>query len=282
MTTMTTTGKPRVWLPDGEGKLVVQPVTNESIAIRALGTVGADEATNAYRVPIVTDDPSATWVAEGEEIAPSAASLAEDADYFHKIAGLTVASQELISDASPNIAQVVLNGLGRDIAHKLDAAFFGKRGSDTKAPRGLNDITGVNAINAGAKFTSLDPFIDAVYAAEAKGATLAAFVANPADALTVAKIKDRSDSQRSLLAPDPTQAGARLISGVPLMASPAVARGTIWGLPQERVLIAVRDRVTLTKDVSAYFTSDRVAIKATMRVTFLYPHPGAIQKITAA
>lgn len=56
--------------------------------------------------------------------------------------------------------------------------------------------------------------------------------------------------------------------------------GTIWGLPNAgRIVIAIREDVSLVRDASVYFTSDRVAIRATMRVTTLFPHPASIVKV---
>lgn len=282
MTTMTTTDEARAWLPEDVGTLVVQPVQAASVAIQVMGSVLTDGAVNSYRVPIVKTDPTASWVGEGEEITETAADLDEDADTFHKLAGLTVVSRELADDTNPSATEQIGLGLSRDLARRLDSAFFGTRAENTKAPRGLGDIKDVNAISAGSTFSSLDPFTDAIYAAESVGATLAGFVANPTDALAVAKIKDQAGSQRNLLSADPTQPGRRLVSGVPIYSSPAVAAGTIWGLPSERIVIPMRTDPRLDVDESVFFTSDRVAIRATLRVTFLYPHPAAIQKITTA
>lgn len=54
----------------------------------------------------------------------------------------------------------------------------------------------------------------------------------------------------------------------------------MWGIPRDRVLVVVRDDPRVEVDRGVYLTSDRVAIKATMRVGFAFPHPAAIVKIT--
>lgn len=278
---LTTAPQPKAWLPDDIGSLVIQPVQASSVAIQAAGSVSAAAHTDAYRAPIVAEDPTAAWVAEGEEIPASTATLGEVADTFHKLAGLTVISRELAEDSSPDVAQQVGQGLGRDIARKLDSAFFGARGDNALQPLGLGDLKDANTIAAGTTIKNLDPFLAAIAAAENVGATLNAFVANPADALALAQLKDQTGSQRPLLGPDPTEATRRVLSGVPLLTSPAVAAGTVWGIPSGRVIVAIREDVLLARDESVYFTSDRIALRATMRVTFLHPHEKAIQKITA-
>lgn len=289
--TMTSTGQPQAWLHSAVGNLIIRPLQAQSVALRAATMVRIGEASNAFRIPVVTEDPAVAWVAEAEEIPAAGNKIAEDADVFHKLAGLTTVSSEFLNDSSPAVAEVVTKGLARSLALKLDGAFFDKRGTDTKAPRGLGDIDGVNVIQAGAKLTSLDPFSGAVYAAsEAGGATLSAFVTHPQVGLQLAQLKEKDDSRRPLLQPDPTggdgvtEAGtvtpAARIAGVPLWTTPACPKNIVWGIPTDSVVVALRQDLTLTKDDSVYFTSDVTAVRAITRVTTVFGHPAAIQKIT--
>lgn len=290
-TNMVTTSQPRAFLNSAVGNLIVRPLQAQSVALRAATMVRIDEASNSFRVPVVTEDPAVAWVAEGEEIPASGAKLAEDTDLFHKLAGLTTVSSEFLNDSSPAVAEIVTKGLARSLALKLDTAFFGKRGTDTKAPRGLGDIDGVNTIAAGAKIASLDPFTQAIYAAaKTGGATLNSFVAHPDDALMLAQLKDEANSNRALLQPDPTkgdpttEAGtvtpAATIAGVPMWITPACPKGTIWGIPKDSVVVALRKDLEVTKNDSVYYTSDVTAVRALARVTTVFGHPAAIQKIT--
>lgn len=276
---MNTNQTPSTWLPDADGRLVIQPVEAESVAVQAVGATMAAAGTSGYRVPIVAADPSAGWVAEGAEIPVSDAELDEATDKFRKLAGLTIVSRELANDSSPQAAEEVGKGIARDIAKQLDAGFFGDGDGTGVAPAGLGSLSGVNALDAGTTWGDLDVFTEAVYAAEGVGATLDSFVANPADALALAQLRDADGSNRTLLQVDPTQPTRRLIGGVPLLVSPHVDAGTIWGLPADRVVVAIREDVEITRDASAYFSSDRIAVRGIMRGTFLYPHEAAIQRI---
>ena len=56
--------------------------------------------------------------------------------------------------------------------------------------------------------------------------------------------------------------------------------GTIWGLPKDRAIVVIRDNADVEADSSPFFSSDRVAIRAKLRVSFGWPHPAAIAKIT--
>jgi HK97 family phage major capsid protein len=268
-------------LPEQYGDLIVQPVQAASIAtkVATVVTTGAHD----FHLPIVTADAGAAWVAEGDEIAPSDAAFAELVVTPRKLAGLTIVSRELAEDSTPAAAQVVGNSLARDMARKLDVAFFGNLALPAPAGLGALPTTGagaVSAVDAGAAFTDADPFAEALAAAEQVGATLTSFVANPADALALAKVKEATGSNKPLLGADPTAATRRVVLGVPLRVSPAVAAGTVWGIPAERVMVVLRDDVRLESSSDAYFSTDRVGVKATMRVGFAFPHPAAVVKIS--
>lgn len=276
----TTSQTPRTWLPEQTGDLVLRPVEAASVAITAVGNVVAPTGTGAYRVPVVNADPSAAWTAEGSEIAVSDIDLDETADQFHKLAGLSVISRELADDSDPGVAEQIGQGLARDIATRLDESFFGSRGSSTLQPQGLEDLDGVTVHSAGSAWSNSDAFTSAQYGAEAVGAHLAAFIAHPADALALAQVKQADGSNLPLLSASATEATQRVIGGVPLLTSPAVTEGTVWGLPADgRIVIVVREDIRVERDGSAYFSSDRIGIRATMRSTVLYPHAAAIQKI---
>lgn len=264
--------------PDQIEQLIVQPVEAASVALQAatLVTTGATRT----KIPRVTADPSASWVAEGEEIGTTDPTVDDITVTPEKLAGLVVVSNEAAEDTSPAAADMIGDGLSRDIAKKLDAAFFGSSPSGSVQPEGLEDLDGVTEIEAGAAWEDLDPFAAAMSNTEGHGLTVSHFVANPADALALAQLKESSASIRPLLGADATSVTRRLIQGVPLLVSSAVTPGTIWGIPQQRAVVVRRTDVNLDVDTSAYFTSYRTAIRAVMRVGFGFTDPVTIQKVT--
>jgi HK97 family phage major capsid protein len=281
MVVKTSTTNVRGITPDQTSDLIVLPVERASVAIQA-STVIATEATRTH-IPLVTEDPSAAWVAEGDEIGASDPKLDDVIVEPAKIAGLTVVTNELARDSSPAAQNIIGDGLSRDIARKIDLAYFGSRGTNLVQPKGLGDLTGFTAVTAGTTWTNLDPFAEAIANADGLGLTVDSFVANPADALALAKLKETTTgSNKPLLGSDPTAATRRLLQGVPLLTSPGVAPGTVWGIPKVRAIVVRRLDVELDIDSSAYFTSDRTAIRAVMRVSFAFPHAAAIQKIKLA
>lgn len=118
--------------------------------------------------------------------------------------------------------------------------------------------------------------------AESLGLSIGAFVANPADILDLSTLKESASSRRGLFTPSATDATTRQIAGIRRLASSAVTVNTEWGIPRLRSVVVQRTNVDLAVDRSAHFTSDRTAIRATMRIGWAFPQPAAIQKIKRA
>lgn len=275
---MNTSSAPGTFKPAHVHELLIKPLLNESVALQVANVleVGGDHGPNSIRVPIVSQDPAASWTEEGTEIAPSDAAFDEVVAAFSKLAGLTIVSSELAEDTDPGAIGLVGQGLARDMARRLDLAFFGDL--PAPAPAGLGSLT-TGTIDAGTEWVNLDAFEAAIAGAETVGATITSFVANPADALELAQLKESSGSNRGLLQPDPTSITGRIIAGRPLHTSPAVEQGTVWAIPSDRTVIALRKNAEIKIDESAFFTSDQVAIRAVTRAAFAFAHEEAVQKI---
>lgn len=261
--------------PEAVAELLVQPVISGSVASQ-VSTVIQTPA-SSFRVPVVTADPTAAWTKEGQEINPSDIELDEAVAEFSKLAGLSIITSELMNDSSPAAQGAIGAGLARDLSRKLDAAFFGN--TTTNGPSGLASLAGVSVVQAGTAIENTDPFVGAQSMAELVGAEITHFVAHPTDALALAQVKRGTGSNEPLLQPDPTKPSRRTVSGVPLLVSPAVSQGTIFGVPQDRVYVAMREDAEVSSDSSVFYTSDRVAVRAKLRAGFAFPHEEAIVKI---
>jgi len=262
-----------VLTPEEVGTLVVQPVEKASVATQVATVVHT--TSHSFRIPLITADSSAAWTPEGEEITPSVPGVDEIDVVPKKLAALAIISNELAADSSsPEATQVVGDSIARDLARKIDAAFFAYATAD--GPNGIASVTNRQYILSGG-FANFDPFEEAISAAETVGATVTAWITSPATALQLAKVKKLSTgSNESVLQPDPTLATRRQVAGVPLYVSPAVAPDEVWGIDRTRTFVVMRQDVDLVVDASAYFSSDRTGIRATMRLGFGFPHPEAV------
>ena len=280
--TATTSNVAALLRPEQVADLLVKPVLALSVAAHPEVARVVRTTSTTLRIPMVNADPVAAWVTEGQEIGVSDATIAELDVTPSKLAGLTLITNELAADSSPEAAQVVGDGLARDIARKLDAAFFGNLAAP--APAGIEALPttagNVQTVAAGTAFADLDPFAEAQALAENVGATVTAFVANPTDALALATLKGGTGMNSPLLGQDPSQPTRRQILGVPLLVSPAVTAGHVWALDGSRNYVVLREDATVTVDPSPFFTSDRTAVRAVMRAGLGWAHPAAVVRIT--
>jgi HK97 family phage major capsid protein len=268
--------------PEQVGPLVVQPVQQLSVALQAATLLST--ASHEMRIPIVLEDVSSAWTAEGADITLDDPSVDEIIVTPKKLASLTLISNEQANDTSPAAAQLVGESIARDLSRKLDSAFFGN--TVANGPDGLLSVAGVHGVDS--DLTNVDGFTDAEYDILAAGGRVTAWCANANTARDLAKLKRFTgadlNSLEPLLQPDPTMAGRRTINGVPLYVVPgtAIADGEVWGFDSSRVFAVMRSDVTLAVDPSWAFGKDSVAVRATMRVAFGFPHPAAIAHIGPA
>ncbi|MFH5821731.1 phage major capsid protein [Georgenia sp. AZ-5] len=280
--TNTTSSASAILRPEDVHELLVRPALNMAVVGQERVSTLVRTNSTTYRVPLVTADPTAEWVAEGQEITPTDMTLAEVNITPKKLAGLSIITRELADDSSPDARRAVGEGLARDMARKLDTAFLSVV-TDPDAPDGIADLTGTTNFNSGAAtWTNLDAFARAVSNAADVGARITAFLMHPSELLALTQLKEGSGSNKPLLGPDPTVGGATTVFGTPIYVSSYLATGVVYGVDRTRVLLVVRDDAKVETDSSVFFTSDRLAVKATMRVGFGFTHPASVVKITRA
>lgn len=279
MTLLTTSTNVAGITPAQYGPLIIQPVTQASVAMSAATLIATGSST--FLVPVLRHDVGSAWVAEGAEIAPSDALFDEIVVTPAKVAGLSIISVELANDSSPDAQTLVGNSIARSIAKTIDKAWLQTMAAP--APSGLTGLSGANApsaVSAGTAWSSTDPFAEAISDVEVSGGTVTAFIAHPADVLALAKLKAGSQLATPLLGLNATTAEDRSILGVPLISNNQATQGTIWGIAGDRVITVMRTDMTLAVSTDAYFSSDRVGIKVTLRIGFAFPAPASIAKIS--
>lgn len=267
------------FLPEDYGNLLVATASTMSVALQTTNVVRT--GSTEFRIPLVTAEAAAAWYDEGADITLDDATLAEEIVRPRKVAGLSKISNELAADSNPAAANVIGESLARSISTKIDAALFGTDDGTLTAPKGLGafldaDLTLVTGPTA---WADIDPFIEAQFKVAAAGGNLTAFIANPADAETLAKLKRDATSNEPLLAPDANSATRRSIAGVELYVSPAVPEGTVYGIDGTRLYTVIRQDVAVETDGSVFFGSDSTAVRSIARVAFGYAHPKSIARI---
>lgn len=277
-------------LPDDYGRLIVRPLQRASVALEVTTAVKTDA--HEWRAPVVTDDATANWYSENDDMSGNDPVFAEVTAIPRKIGSVIKISSELAEDSSPEAGEQVGLSIARGIAKKLDLTFFGdltQKDGDPPVqvpgdptPKGLETIA-ESALTLIDTMTSdwivLDPFADAIADVEDEGGTIDHFVAHPTDFKKLLKLKRESGSNEPLLGADPTRPTRRMIYGVPLHSSPGVTPGTIWGIDSNFTYTIVRSDITLERSTERYFENDQVAVKARMRGDFVFTHPKSLAKI---
>ncbi|MGW4019929.1 phage major capsid protein [Streptomyces sp. NPDC005009] len=265
-------------LPPEYGELVTKPVEAISVAMQA-GTV-VNTSTRDYRIPVLASDVTVGAVAEGAEITPSDAVFDEVVVTPAKFAGLSIISREMADDSDPSAGDQVGRSIARQIANSVDNALLNSLAAPN--PAGLSSLSGISTVEAPVTYANLDPFEHALSLSEAAGGNVTAWVTNAATALEIAQLKTASGSNQALLNGDLTADGRRTILGRPVFVSPYAPADVVYGVSRDDMLIVVRDDTRVEIDKSAYFTSDRVAVKGTMRVGFAFPRAAAHVRIQNA
>jgi HK97 family phage major capsid protein len=276
MTLLTSAGGSSILTPEQVQALVVEPLTRASVAMQISTVISTD--THTTRFPVVISDASSGWTPEGHEIDVSDPSINEIECTPKKLAALVVVSNELLADSNPNAATVVGESIVRDLARKVDRAFFDATTAD--GPDGLESLVDAQEVNAGAGFTDLDAFSEALSKLDQVDSSLdRAWVMHPATMLELSQIKLGSDFNAPLLGPDASSPTKRAILGVPSFWEPTIPEGRVWLVPKAKSYVVMRTDTTVVADTSAFFSSDRVGIRASLRVGYAFPHEQALVRI---
>ncbi|BDY27535.1 phage major capsid protein [Mycolicibacterium mageritense] len=266
-------GLQTAWTPEDYGKLVDLVIAAKSIAFRAGTVISTDKET--FRTPLLVADPAVGWYAENTQITLEDPDTDELVIVPKAVKGLTQISNEAANDSNPGVADQVARGLARNVAKKIDAAFFGN--TITNGPSGLLSLAGVNVVDTGTvQLTSLDPFHEAKAAALADGAEISVFILAPDVALTLSKAKTATGSNQGLL--DNVGDGVRL-AGVPVLVSNDVAAGNAWGLDSSQILVVQRTGTEIATSKDSAFAYDAVQVRALARVGFGFVNPAGVVRL---
>lgn len=258
--------------PEDYGKLIDTEVDAKSVAFQAATVVNTDK--HQVRFPVLLSDPETGWYQENTPITLVDPETNEIVVVPSKVAGLTQVSNEAVDDTDPAVAAIIGQALARDIGKKIDAAFFGN--TVANGPSGLLSVAGVQVVDTGAGWTTLDYVHDAKSQAMANGAELSHIVLAPDVALALSKAKTGTGSNQGLL--QTVDDGIKL-AGLIALVSPAVSAGNAWALDSSQVMTVRRKGTTVRQSKDAAFGSDATQIRAVSRVGFGFANPAGIVRL---
>src|SRR5699024_2900083 len=145
------------------------------------------------------------------------------------------------------------------LVDKIDAALFAA--STTDGPSGLPSLTNVSEVDSGGTFSNYDHFAAAISASEEAGGQVGHFLMSPATALTLAKLKQSSDSNMPMLGTAATDALDRRILGVPVLVSAHCPDGDVWAMPTTTAFVVQSGGAEIAADTSVHFQEYMIAVR---------------------
>jgi HK97 family phage major capsid protein len=296
-------------VPDEAAREVLTALQAEAVAFRA-GVRQVEATGNPIRFPRITSDPSASWIAENDQIPEADMQTGQLVATPRKLASRIVVSNELLADAatSPTIVELLFQRLVQSLALAFDKALF--EGSGTvNEPLGLRDRDDIGVISMGtngAAFSSLDQFAEALRLIETANGKASAVVMHPRTWGDLLKLKETSTSIRPVLieaAGSPSEAPTRSIFGVPVFLTSQVSTTETQGTSTNATSVYVFDNraiftvlwasrtigdrvmnngsveIRVDLDSSRLFDRDQSELRAVLRADVVVPHPTAVVRI---
>jgi len=283
---------------------VLDTLTLESTFLRSgvNQIVLRDGLGQSLTIPTTTVDATTYNLTAGSAITASDPTIGTTVATPRKYAAITAISNEVLSDAHPDVLAGVGRSLIKSVARAFDLEAYTGSGT-APAITGLANVASIGTVSMGtngAALTNVDPFADAIGAIRASGGNPSAVVVGSRTATALSKLKVDGSSNLPLLVAGGTQAGVPQatplsISGVAVYVSDQLpaneTQGTatncqsafVYDASQVHAVFRRRtdggELISLERDSSAGFTSDLTYLRAVLRATVAVPHAGAVCKI---
>ena len=243
---------------------VLDHLSTQSVLLRAGARVVPVTGRVAH-IPRVLTDGTATWTAEGAEIA-SSAPTGDTLDLSPKaLKNVVSLSAESVEDSPVGELDAVGLALTRSIATAIDVKAFSADAATALAPAGLRSTA--TALPTAISAITIDALIMAVGAVEAVGAVANAIFLNPTDLTALRLVKTApTGSNMPVLQPDLQAAGAERIAGAILWSTPGLPAGVALVGDAAQVVVGIRRDIEVAFSSDALFTSDSVAARVTSRL----------------
>lgn len=269
--THTTGSSAKAWAPDLY-TFAPETVLENALIFAITNVAGRIEGDAPSMRVAYADDADAGFVDEGAEIPESEPDLAEALVYTKKFAQLIRITREQYSQAGTDdhLAQSV----ARAMITKADNALIAQTapvGPAVAPVAGLVNTAGLVTKTVG---TNLDELIDLESTVRANRAMPGGWVLAPTTWAALRKMKIGTDYNSNLLGAGTDNAEPRLLS-LPVLVNPEVPAYSGLLIDRSAIVSAVSD-LTIATDPSAYFSSDSIAVRATMRTGHAVVRPDRI------
>ena len=242
---------------------------NELVVMRQVARTITISAASV-KIPRLTDSVTAAWTDEATAIAPSQPAFDQVTFTPHKLAALTLVSNELLGDSAVAVESLLAQLFAEKIAEVEDLAFF--KGNVTGQPKGIMTEAGITRIpTAATDVISADEIIALYDALPPAYRASATWVMNPATMGAIRGIKDPPLYQYLLIS-NMVGDTPNTIFGRPVLLSgniDTIAAGKdviLFGNLARAYYIVDRLGLEVQRSVDRYFEQDITAFRAIKRV----------------
>jgi HK97 family phage major capsid protein len=224
------------------------------------------------KIPTELTRPAGTATAEGATLAVSDPTFGDKSLKAFKFSTLILASKELVSDAGFPLEQFLGRQLGVALGTAVNNALT--LGTGTVQPTGivatLGTVAGVTGGTGASGAFTADNLITLMHAVNSVYANrpTTAWMMNRA---TLGAVRRLKGEEGYLFQPAATVGSPNTLLGYPIVENPDIAnvgtnaKSVIYG-DMSQFLVRVVNGLEVTRSDEAYFTSDQIAWKATIRV----------------
>lgn len=229
-------------------------------------------------------DPTAAWKAEGAQITASDATLGSVRLQAKALAGLVVASRELVEDADPiSLDQALRDAFAAEFARTIDVgALYGT--GVAPQPRGIKNTSAITQTSMGTNggaLTNHDPLVNAVAAVRAANEEPTAAIMAPRTAKSVALLK-ATDNQ-PLTAPSYLDGVTVLESAnvpVNLTVGTSTTASDIFTADWRQLIVGVRTELSVQVLTERYSETGQIGFLAWWRGDIAVARPAAFHITT--
>ena len=254
--------------PDSFLAEVVRKLTELVVMRQVARTITISAA--SIKIPLMTDSVTAAWTDEATAIAASQPAFDQVTFTPHKLAALTLVSNELLGDSAVAVESLLAQLFAEKIAEVEDLAFF--KGNVTGQPKGIMTEAGITRIpTAATDVISADEIIALYDALPPAYRASATWVMNPATMGAIRGIKDPPLYQYLLIS-NMVGDTPNTIFGRPVLLSgnmDTIAAGKdviLFGNLARAYYIVDRLGLEVQRSVDRYFEQDITAFRAIKRV----------------
>lgn len=268
--------------PAQQARFVVDKLRQKSKFLQSgVQVITTDRET--LNIPVVTDDPTADFVGELEELPRGGFKGRGESVTPKKIGASDLLSNELVEDSDPEILNPLATSLIASVSLGFDrAAFAGNATTQPKGFNGLLNTSGIQQISAVGAIKDLDPFINALAMLEDEHADGGAIAMNPLTWAALLRLRETKDSLKPLLsesAGSPTTGVRQSLLGVPVFTTKYVPTtdavvydpSTIWAVVRKSAAFRISDQTA--------FFNDGLGVRCILRATIAPVQPKAICRL---